>query len=145
MTTGILTVSPKTPGFEALQLMRQERIHHLLVKDGSTRVGIVSERDLGGRQAASVARDKSVGDLMTSHVVTVDANATPREIANVMRGRSIGCVVVTERGRTVGLITVSDLLTLVGRGVVKPVTESRRRDLHHRTLHRRQTAASGRW
>ena len=145
MTTGVLTVTPNTPAPEAMQLMRQKRIHHLLVKDGSTRIGIVSDRDLGGRQAPSVTREKTVGDLMTPSVITVDADATPRQIANVMRGRSIGCVVVTEHGRTVGLITVSDLLDLLGRGVARPVTEARRRDLHHRTPHRRTTNPSGLW
>lgn len=145
MTPGVLTVASNTPAPEAVQLMRQKRIHHLLVKDGSIRIGIISDRDLGGRQAPTITRDKTVGDLMTPHVITVDANATPRQIANLMRGRSIGCVVVTEHGRTVGLITVADLLELLGRGSARPLTEARRRDLHHRTPHRRSIGPSGLW
>lgn len=145
MTPGVVTVGLNRPAPEAMQLMRQKRIHHLLVKDGSTRIGIISERDLGGRQAPAITRDKTVGDLMTPHVITVDANATPRQIANLMRGRSIGCVVVTEQGRTIGLITVADLLELLGRGSARPVTEARRRDLHHRSPHRRSIGPTGLW
>ena len=80
--------------------------------------------------------DRTVASLMTPKVVTVDANATIRQIANVMRGRSIGCVVVTERDRTVGLITISDLLELIGRGRERPVQNNQRRPLHHRAPHR---------
>ena len=145
MTTSVLSVTSNTPAPDAVQLMREKRIHHLLVKDGSARIGIVSDRDLGGRQAPRATLEKTVGDVMTPHVVSVDANATPRQIANVMRGRSIGCVIVTEHGRTVGLITVSDLLDLLGRGAARPLSEARRRDLHHRTPHRQKTRPNGMW
>jgi CBS domain-containing protein len=136
MTTGVLSVSPNTSAAGAARLMRGRRIHHLLVKDGALRAGIVSDRDLGGRLSATATADRTVASLMTPKVVTVDANATIRQIANVMRGRSIGCVVVTERERTVGLITISDLLELIGRGSERPVQNNQRRPLHHRAPHR---------
>lgn len=136
MTTTVLTVSPTTSAASAARLMRGRRIHHLLVKDGSLRAGIVSDRDLGGRLSATATGDRTVASLMTPKVITVDANATVRQIANVMRGRSIGCVVVTEGDRTVGLITVSDLLELIGRGSERAVQRSERRPLHHRAPHR---------
>ena len=145
MSKSVLAVSPETGAPEAARLMRSRRIHHLLVKDGSRRAGIVSDRDLGARFWAKATADRTVGDLMTRSVVTVDANATIRQIANLMRGRSIGCVVVTERGRTVGLITVSDLLDLIGRGVERPVVATRRASLHHRVAHRHQATAAGVW
>jgi len=136
MTTGVLSISPNTSAASAARLMRGRRIHHLLVKDGSVRAGIVSDRDLGGRLSATATGERTVASLMTPTVVTVDANATIRQIANVMRGRSIGCVVVTERDRTVGVITISDLLELIGRGAERPVKNTERRALHHRAPHR---------
>jgi CBS domain-containing protein len=144
MTTGVLSVSPTTSAASAARLMRGRRIHHLLVKDGALRAGIVSDRDLGGRLSATATGDRTVASLMTPKVVTVDANATIRQIANVMRGRSIGCVVVTERDRTVGLITISDLLELVGRGSERPMQRNERRPLHHRSPHRPR-ARFGMW
>lgn len=144
MTTRVLTVTPNTPAADAARLMRGRRIHHLLVKDGAVRAGIVSDRDLGGRLSATSIGDRTVASLMTPKVVTVDANATIRQIANVMRGRSIGCVVVTDRNRTAGLITISDLLELIGRGAERPVENNQRRPLHHRAPHRPR-ARSGVW
>src|SRR5262245_14236584 len=108
-------------------------------------MGVVSDRDLGGRLAATATGYRTVGSLMSPDVVTVDANATVRQIANLMRGRSIGCVVVVDNDRTVGLITVSDLLELIGRGVTRPIEHRDRRSLHHRTTHKHHVAASGTW
>jgi CBS domain-containing protein len=136
MTKKVQTVAPNTPAAAAARLMRSQRIHHLLVKDGAARAGIVSDRDLGGRLSGTAAGERTVASLMTPKVITVDANATVRQIANLMRGRSIGCVVVTERDHTVGLITISDLLELIGRGSERPVESNRRHTLHHRVPHR---------
>jgi hypothetical protein len=62
-----------------------------------------------------------------------------------MRGRSIGCLVVTNRGRVVGIVTVADLLELLGRGVERPTPTAKRWTLRHRTPHRKQPATPGAW
>lgn len=46
MTSGVLTVSPRTPLAEAARLMRDRRIGALPVLDGSELVGILTESDL---------------------------------------------------------------------------------------------------
>ena len=73
---------------------------------------------------------------MTKHVVTVDPSTTVRRAANLMRGRSIGCVVVTNHGRIkikIGIVTVADLLDLLGRGSDRPIAATKRWTLKHRT------------
>jgi CBS domain-containing protein len=108
-------------------------------------VGILSDRDAGGRQGISVRKGRTVEELMTTHVVTVEPTTTVRKAANLMRGRSIGCVVVTERGRVVGIVTITDLLELLGRGSDRPVTTATRWTLKHRTPHRKRVTATGMW
>jgi CBS domain-containing protein len=81
---------------------------------------------------------------MRPGVVTVDRGTTVRKVANLMRGRSAGCVLVTSRSRIVGIITVSDLLDLIGRGADRP-NPAERRGLHHRTPHRRKSSSFGVW
>lgn len=145
MTKGVLTVSSGTSADEAWQFMRARRIHHLLVGSVTKPMGVLSERDLGGRAGASVRRGNTVDDLMTRDVVTVPDGETIRKIANVMRGRSIGCVLVTERRKIAGIITVSDLLELVGRGGEQPARMISRPPLHHRVPHRKQSRTTGVW
>lgn len=144
MTQAVQTVSPGSSAQDAWELMRQRGIHHLVVVRSARVVGVLSERDTGGRQSASARRGRTVEELMSGQVVTVPPSATVRKAANLMRGRSIGCLVVTDRGRVVGIITVSDLLELLGRGIDRPATD-RRPSLRHRVPHRKQRTAAGVW
>jgi hypothetical protein len=51
--------------------MRLHGIHHLVVMDANRPVGIVSDRDLGGRRGSAVRSSRLVADLMTEPVLTV--------------------------------------------------------------------------
>jgi CBS domain-containing protein len=81
---------------------------------------------------------------MTSQVVTVRVNDTIRSVANVMRGRTIGCVPVMDGKRLVGIVTVSDLLRLLGRGIERPAKPSRPAATH-RVPHRKRQRPGGSW
>ena len=82
---------------------------------------------------------------MTAPAATVEPATTVRQAANVMRGRSIGCLVVVKAGRVAGIVTVSDLLELVGRGLDRGMATSKRWTLRHRTPHRKTHGAAGVW
>jgi acetoin utilization protein AcuB len=145
MTKDVLTISPAKAAEHAWGLMQARRIHHLVVTDGPKVVGVLSDRDVGGRNGASLRRDHTVGELMTDRVVTVSPQATVREAANLMRGRSIGCLVVASANRPVGIVTVADLLTLIGRGAERPMATAQRRIINHRAPHRKRNRATGVW
>jgi acetoin utilization protein AcuB len=113
--------------------MRLLRIRHIVVVDTDGKaVGIVSERDLGGRHGADLRRNLTIGELMTATVVTAGPDTHVREAANLLRGRSIGCLPIVKRKRPIGMVTVSDLLELLGRGAERPVPKSTRWTLKHR-------------
>ena len=145
MTTAVQTISPSTTAEAAGNLMRAKGIHHLVVCDGPRVVGLLSDRDLGGRHGARVRENRVVSDLMTERVATVSPTRTVRQAANLMRGRSIGCLVVVGKGRTIGIVTVADLLELVGRGGERAATTAPRRLLNHRAPHRKRHVAFGAW
>jgi CBS domain-containing protein len=54
-----------------------------------------------------------IADIMTAPVVTADVGATLREVAELMRDRNVGSVVVCEQGVPVGVITDRDLALIV--------------------------------
>jgi len=145
MTKPVKTISPTAGAGEAWEIMRGGGIHHLVVVRGTEVVGVLSHRDAGGRLGSAARSVRTVEDLMTAPVVQVEPTTTIRRAANLMRGRSIGCVVVTERDRVVGIVTVSDLLELIGRGVDKPVFTSKRWTLRHRVPHQKRATAYGPW
>ena len=122
--------------------MRRHGIHHLVVMENATVVGVISDRDANGRKGAS--EESVVEDLMAHSVVTVSPDETIRKVANLMRGRTIGCVPVVEDQRLRGIVTVSDLLDILGRGIDRP-SRPPRRALHYRTPHRTHKRTSGVW
>lgn len=145
MTKNVQTVSPAMAADDAWNLMRESGIHHLVVTEGRRLAGIISERDIGGRHGALGRKNHTVGDLMSEPVVTVEPQTPVRKAANLMRGRSIGCLVVGDARRAVGIITVADLLELIGRGANRPVGESTRWTIKHRAPHRPRQRAAGVW
>ena len=146
MTKNVETIPPDASAADAWELMRRKRIHHLVVMADSRVSGVLSDRDAGGRSAGSLRAQSRVRDLMTSSVVTVGPRTTIRQVANMMRGRTIGCVPVVDGRRLVGILTVSDVLKVVGRGVDRPA-RPKRPALHYRVPHRKQkgAGAAGVW
>lgn len=144
MTKGVRTVSAAAPAVDAWELMRRGGVRHLVVMDRSEVVGVLSDRDAGSRAGTAVRAGRTVAELMTRHVVTMSPTQTVRQAANLMRGRTIGCVPIVDRGGLVGIVTVSDLLEVLGRGIDRPAKPARP-SATHRAPHRRQTRASRAW
>jgi CBS domain-containing protein len=90
---------------------------------------VVTSELLAWGEAEGIAR---VEDVMFRHVVTGTPDLTIREAANLLRGRTIGALPIFQSGRLVGLVTISDLLEVLGRGAERPVASSTRWTLRDR-------------
>ena len=124
MTRRVETVSAVESVEAALSRMRQKRIRHLVVTRGKEVVGVVSTRDL--KSLGSPRRAQAVEDIMVSPAITAAPEMTLRKAANLLRGRTIGCLPVMQDHELVGIVTTTDLLELVGRGVERPTTKGKR-------------------
>ena len=143
MTADVITVPPAMPIGDARTLMRKENIHHLVVKRGAHPVGVVSARDLS-RIGAS-AKSQTVADVMTRHLMTIDGQASLGRASYIMRGRSIGCLIVLKRGSVAGIVTTSDLIDLLGTPSRRKGRADARTAIHHRVAHRHRSRADGLW
>ena len=94
MTANVHSVAPEISTDDARAMMRRHRVHHLVVKKASNWVGIVSAHDLARRSPARRTRPVKVGDVMTRHVMTLDEQASVDRASHMMRGHSIGCLLV---------------------------------------------------
>lgn len=110
MSTDVEVIRPDAPADSAWHRLELRDIHHLVVVDHGTAVGVISARDLGDAPGRGVRRRKLVSDLMTPQLVTVSPGASLRHAARVMKGRNIGCLPVFARNRLVGIVTTTDLL-----------------------------------
>ncbi len=125
MTREVKTVAPRESADAAYQRMRLNRIRHLVVVEGKRVLGIVSERDLGGSRGAANRSGRTVEDFMSRDVATASPETTIRQAANLLRGRTIGCLPVMDDSKLVGIVTVTDLLDLVGEVIRKASTDAR--------------------
>lgn len=116
----VKTIDRGAPIEAARGLMRVHRIRHLVVLDGAKIAGVVSDRDLGGPRAGYDPHAGIVEDYMVEDIVTVRPATKVREAANLMRGNRIGCLPVLDKGRLIGIVTDTDLLAVMGCGVVEP-------------------------
>jgi len=65
------------------------------------------------RPVSMAGAEKTVAEVMTRSVVTVELNANTKECAQAMAKRGVSCAVVTQGGNAVGIITERDLVSKV--------------------------------
>jgi len=108
----VLMVDPGTTVVEAARQMNDRGVGSVLVmKDGSL-AGIFTERDLMRRV---VAMDRSpggttVGEVMTTSLVTCTPDATMTDCGTVMSERRIRHLPVLGEDGVLGVVTTGDLL-----------------------------------
>jgi acetoin utilization protein AcuB len=121
MTQDPITITPDVSLYDALQMMRENKVRRLPVLDKKGKlVGIVLERDLlyaSPSPATSlsvyelnylVAKIK-VEELMTRNVITVEDDCPLEDAARVMVDNRISGLPVMRDNKVVGMITESDL------------------------------------
>lgn len=115
MRRKVETIAEDGSAEQALKRMRARRRRHLVVVRGDRVVGIVSDRDIAGLLAGSLRIDRTIDQVMSRGVATIAPDAPVEAAASAMRRRKIGALPVVDEGKLVGIVTVSDLLDLVGR------------------------------
>ena len=118
MTSPVLTASAHQPLRDIWHLMASKGFHHLPIVDSRQQLqGIVSDRDLL-RFAANENRqigDTPIEQLMTRRVISADAGADLRTLADIMCSRAIGAIPIVGDGTDViGIVSRTDIL----RGLV---------------------------
>ena len=120
MTSDIVKIGPEATVAEARASLQRNRIHHLIVVAEKKILGVLSDRDLAGRDA-----ETRVAEVMSRDVATISPRATLRQAAGRMEGRMISCLPVIDRGKLAGIVTSNDLLRALSKGVHPPPPQER--------------------
>ena len=137
MSTRVVTIGPDETASAAWTRMRRRGIRHLAVVDGTGLVGVVSERDLGGRTGARVRKGRAVRDLMTPRVARAGPETTLGDAADQMRAQLIGSLPVLDGDRLVGIVTATDVFEALGRESTGPLSRAERQLLRTPTSSKR--------
>lgn len=111
MTPNPLTVSRDTSVDRAARHMRDDGIGDVIVTDGGTVCGIVTDRDIVVRAIAE-GRDPAkttVGEICSGDLATLSPDAGVEEAVTLMRERALRRLPIIEDGRPVGVVSIGDL------------------------------------
>jgi CBS domain-containing protein/ribosome-associated translation inhibitor RaiA len=122
----VVTIGPKESAAAAWTRMRRRDIRHLVVTDDEQLLGVLSERDLGGRGGTNHRKGRKVQDLMTPRVISVEPDTTLHRAAALMRARLIGSLPVVEGERLVGIVTATDVFDALGGDATGPLSGAER-------------------
>jgi CBS domain-containing protein len=111
----IHSVTPSDPVLAAIRLMAEHHVGALLVMQGETLTGIVSERDYA-RKVILLGRSADqtpVSQIMSSPVMTVGPADTVDQCMRLVTEHRIRHLPVVENNRVVGVISIGDLVKAV--------------------------------
>ena len=104
----VVTITPDSTISDVQSKMQDELISGLPVVDGDKIIGIISKRDI--RPVLKSEPNKTVKDIMTSDVVTVEEPITAEEALNIAYENKVERLPVLHDGKLVGIITIKDIL-----------------------------------
>ena len=111
----ILSIAPSASVLDAIKLMAEKGVGALIVMDGETMAGIVTERDyarkviLKGRSSD----ETPVSDIMSTGVISTSPDQTVNICMNVMTDKRIRHLPVVEGNKVIGLVSIGDLVKAI--------------------------------
>jgi CBS domain-containing protein len=111
----VLTITPDTTVYEALTIMADRNVGALVVLDGETVAGIMSERDyarkviLHGRSS----KELQVSEIMTSRVYYVHPDQNVQDCMAQMTDKHVRHLPVIDSERLVGIISIGDVVKTI--------------------------------
>ena len=111
----IWSVAPEESVFAALELMAEKGIGAVLVLDGRSVVGILSERDYA-RQVilkGKASKDTPVREIMTRELFVVTPEKTVEQCMELMTERRIRHLPVVVGDRLDGLLSIGDIVKAI--------------------------------
>lgn len=108
----VISVAPNTSVLDALKIMADKNIGSLMVMQGGTYMGLMTERDYARKV---ILRDKhstdlKVSDIMTTDLPRVNPRDTNEHCMTLMADGNVRYLPVFDNGVLVGLISIIDVI-----------------------------------
>jgi CBS domain-containing protein len=111
MTTTVVYLPSDTTLAEAARTMREQDIGDVVVADGTTLTGLVTDRDIVVRAVAERFDPASttIGEIVSRDLVTVRPEDSIHSAALLMRDNAVRRVLVCDEQGLVGIVSIGDL------------------------------------
>jgi CBS domain-containing protein len=123
------TIGKRSTVFEAISLMVAHNVGALVVVEGMTPCGIITERDYLRKVALMnrASRSTFVQEIMSDRLLYVDLNTSVDDCMQHMTEARIRHLPVLSGGQLVGMLSIGDL--------VKCLAEERKQEIHQLTAY----------
>ncbi|GGO72596.1 CBS domain-containing protein [Bowmanella pacifica] len=121
MSAPVVTVKMDDNLYRVHEIFQKHKFHHVLVVDGKTLLGVISDRDLLKAVSARIgsssadARDlasfqKKVYQIMSRNLITINQDDTVLQAVRLFNRHPISCLpVVDENAQWVGIVSWRDI------------------------------------
>jgi CBS domain-containing protein len=108
----IYTIDPEASVLDAIKLMAEKNIAAVLVLEGESIVGIITERDYARKIVllARSSRETRVRAVMSSQVMYVRPDQSSDECMALMTENRVRHLPVIDQGKLIGLVSIGDLV-----------------------------------
>lgn len=107
-----VTVPPDTTVMEALQIMAEKNIGSIMVMNGDTYQGIITERDYSRKVMlkGKSSTDTKVAEIMSTGLPSVKPSDSIEHCMELMTNQNIRYMPVFEGNKLTGIISMSDVV-----------------------------------
>jgi CBS domain-containing protein len=111
----VISITPDTTVYESLKIMADKNVGALVVLDGESVAGIMSERDYARKVIlhGKSSRELQVREIMTSRVYYVHPEQNVQECMAQMTDKHVRHLPVIEQGRLAGIISIGDVVKAI--------------------------------
>jgi CBS domain-containing protein len=111
----IYTVLPNITVFEALKVMCEKNIGAILIMEGNTLKGILSERDYARKIVLKdkTSKDTLVHEIMEADVTTVNPSDSIDSCMELMSAKRVRHLPVVANNEVLGIISIGDVVQAI--------------------------------
>jgi CBS domain-containing protein len=104
-------VQTTDPIIEAAHVMAAADVGSVVVMDGASLFGIVTDRDIAVRGVAAGLdpRVATVAEISSHDIVTVDPDTTVDDAIDLMRRQAVRRLPVVDTGQPIGIVSIGDI------------------------------------
>ena len=108
----VYTIAADATVYEALSLMAEKNVGALVILEGESLVGLISERDYARKIVlrGRLSKDTPVSEIMTTEPVTVTLDQDIEQCMELMTEKRVRHLPVVKEGRMVGIISIGDVV-----------------------------------
>ncbi|MGA8180599.1 MAG: CBS domain-containing protein [Desulfobacterales bacterium] len=113
--THVYTISPDAKVYEALQMMADKNVGALMVIEGDTTAGLISERDYARKIVlkGKHSKDIAVREIMTTDMICVGPDDDVEYCMELMTDKRVRHLPVFKNDQLIGIISIGDIVNTI--------------------------------